>query len=57
MNAVFPFSEVARLPMPGDNVAIATPAFGSGHGHRLQWPALRVVPHGDGRPSLCRRAD
>ena len=24
MNSVFPFSQVARLPMPGDNVAIAT---------------------------------
>ena len=57
MNAVFSFSEVARLPMPGDNVAIATRRLEAGHGHRLQRPAIRVVPHGDGRPSLCRRAD
>ena len=32
MNAVFPFSEVARLPMPGDNVAIATRRLEAGTG-------------------------
>lgn len=32
MNSVFPFSEVARLPMPGDNVAIATRRLAAGTG-------------------------
>ena len=32
MNAVFSFSEVARLPMPGDNVAIATRRLEAGTG-------------------------
>ena len=32
MNSVFSFSEVARLPMPGDNVAIATRRLEAGTG-------------------------
>ena len=52
-----PFDEIARLPLPGDNVAIATRTLAAGTQHRAQRPHPDIGFHCLGGAPLRRRAD